>query len=334
MSNKAVVAGLLILTALAGGAALALKNKIANITVSFLGPSSVTVGATNSYEVSVFSNNKPVPNVTVDLKDTSGSIGVATGITNSAGNAVFDVNFSSAGTDTLYGEYNGIKSPSITVTITSSTSTPPPSCTSCFDCPSGYNCINGTCEELIPASISMPVTLYPDSLYFQYTNIENNFLYVDNILAVVSPNSNSCPGSPNGGSSSYTSLLTITGKILDSNGDGVNGVNVNASVAGVGNWQAGDSNHTFTGTTSVSFNYGETQTTDCAGQFVIVLAFSTSLTYAHSFDSGYNSKFFAIPIPTCTLTVSSGNLANAETIISFDDYISAYNCEYVNGAPI
>ena len=328
MSNKALAGAFIIIAALtSAGTYLAITKKPPTaFTITLTGANSVSVDSTKDYTVTVFQGNSPVTGASVSLKDSAGTIGTAT--TDTTGTATFSVKFTSSGTDTLYAEYNGIKSSSLTVTVSS---TPPPSgCISCSDCPPGYNCINGTCEELIPAFIKMPVTVYPPSVYFQFTKEQNNLIYETYALLTMPSASNSCPSTilniP-----SNTSVVKISGTVVDSAGHGVNGVNVRFSLAGGGNWTAGNPGvNAFSGNTSLVMKSDET-VTDCNGNFTAEILVTVGTSYYQSLFANYNTPFFTIPTPTGTLTVVSGSLASVETIITFNDFISAYICNYVNG---
>ena len=332
MSDKAAIGlgAVLILTLAGAGTYLVMKKTPpppASSSILLSGSSAVSIDTTNNYTVAVFENNNPVTGAAVSLKDSAGTIGTAT--TDTTGTATFSVKFTSSGTDTLYAEYNGIKSSSLTVTVSS---TPPPSgCISCSDCPPGYNCVNGTCEELIPASINIPPTIYPKSLYLQYTIMVNNIVTVTYALLPMSSNSKSCPGTAISLPIENISSISVNGTVTDSAGHGVNGITVNFNVSGGGNWTAGSSGNSFSGTTALSMKYGSA-VTDCNGNFTAEIIVTIKCGYnCNSFFTDCTLPFTTIPMPTGTLNITSGNLPRASAIISFNDFIATKHCDYVDG---
>ena len=319
-----------IVAGLAGaGAYLAInKNKIPT-SVTLTGLSSVSVNSPTDYTATVMQNTAPVSGVIVVFRTSTATIGTV--ITNTSGNATISLSFTSTGTETIYAESNGVKSSSLTITVSSSSTPPPSGCASCSDCPTGQNCINGTCEELIPASITMPVTYYPHTAYYEILGMNNNAIYETYMLLSFPNNKTYCPPTVlNGQPISDTFGLEINGQVVDAAGHGVSGVHVSFSIAGAGAWLAG-TNGEFSGTTQVSLQ-NNASITDCEGNFTVTITVVINVSYNNSaFYTDFGTSYFSIPIPTVTLTVSSGSLASVETIITFNDFIGATRCNYVDG---
>lgn len=161
--------------------------------------------------------------------------------------------------------------------------------------------------------------------------MDNNVIDITYALLPMPSEANQCLSSPINSPINATSVLSINGKVTDAAGHGVNGITVDFGIVGGGSWTAGNvGSNSFSGTTSLSMKE-PSAVTDCNGNFTAEILIHIVLGYSQGFFAGFDTPFFPIPTPSGTLTVSSGNLARAITIISFNDFISAYNCIYVGG---
>ena len=130
MSKSGLIAGIVAAAAVVTVAGVAISQKkpttstttpppSSNYTLNLTGPSSAQTGVSVSYSVTLENSGTPVPNVSVSLY-LNGSAYPAT--TNSSGVASYSVEFSSSGTATLYAEYSGVDSNTISVNVTTSSS--------------------------------------------------------------------------------------------------------------------------------------------------------------------------------------------------------------------
>lgn len=337
MVNKGLLAGGLVIVAVTGaGAYLAVRKPpptTSPYVITLSGPSSGKVDATLSYTVNLTSGGKAVSGQTITLyagktKETS--------ILDLNGNASFNVTFSSAGSYSLYGEYSGAKSNTLTVTILSVS----PTCASCSDCPDGYNCVGGKCVQLIPTNISVPVTVNVPSAYIEMVSMQNfdTVILVSTINTIVINKTATkvCPTWPQTNSTSYTTSIGVNGTVKDSSGRGVNGIPVDASVNGGGsfNFQS-KGGSTFSGKATSSMKNGSTST-DCNGNFTLNVDITIDLSYKEATFFGIpsgdeNTSWYAIPINPFTLTVSSGALSTQTTLIEMNDFLSHERCNYEFG---
>lgn len=306
-----------------------------NYVITLTGPASVSEGSQQTYSGTLTLNGSPVSDATVSLSINNGTPATAT--TDSNGNYSFQVTFTNTGSYTLAVSANGASS-SLTVNVTSS-APPPQTCTSCSNCSAGYNCVNGQCVQLIPQSINVPVDFYVPSGYAQYTLMQNFFLpdpvpvSTKNTIIIHSTNVKSCPSGYGNASAtdSYEITFTVKGQIVDASGAGVNGINVSANISGGGGWSVDTPNGTMSGTSSPSLE-SSTGTTDCNGNFSFTVKVTITVKYNHNpYGNGYNSSYYNMGLASVTLTVSSGALPSANTIISFDEYVAAEICNYIYG---
>ena len=297
-----------------------------NYTLILSGPSSAKVNIDVTYTLSLSNNGSPVSGAQVTLNVPGQS---KSGSTDSNGNARWSIGFTSTGTFSVYGTYNNTKSNTISVTVTSAK----PQCTSCSDCPSGYNCAGGKCVELIPQSISVPsITISVPSSYIQHT-IERIFYFGDPVplhtytaLLVFSSAKQACPSSYGSTSVVYETDVKVSGTIKDSNGAGVNGIDVSGSVAGGG----GFSVHTGSGDTIKGKSWSSMKTgsatTDCNGNFTLEVQISIDVAdFSQPLSGNSTTSYYGIP-SSYTLTISSGNLPDQTVIISTDDFVSEKYC--------
>ena len=341
MSDKGIVAAVIAILAAGGTGAYLISRKPTpvpppsnNYAITLNGPTSANVNSQETYNGTVTLNGSPVANATVSLSVNNGTPQTTT--TDSNGNYSFNVTFSNSGTITLNASSNGA---SATLTVTVSTSQP--TCTSCSDCQSGYNCVNGQCVQLIPQSISVPVDYYVPSGYVQFTSLQDYYppdplpISSKTTLVVSTANAKSCPSSYGNASqsTSYEITISIKGTVVDASGRGVSGIDVSGDISGGGSWQVNVSGGTFSGNATPSLESGSA-TTDCNGNFAFTIKVSITVDYSHGAfaSSPYNTSYYNMDLQSLTLRVTSGALPSATTIISFNEYVAAELCNYIYGA--
>ena len=336
MSDKGIVAAVIAILAAGGTGAYLISRKptpppSSNYAITLNGPTSANVNSQKTYNGTVTLNGSPVANATVSLSINNGTPQTTT--TDSNGNYSFNVTFSNSGTITLNASSNGASA-----TLTVSVSTSQPTCTSCSDCPSGYNCVNGQCVQLILQSINLPVDYYVPSGYAQFTLLQNfeppyPFPVSSKTTLVISTTSaKSCPSSYGNASqsNSYEITMSINGSVIDASGRGVSGIDVSGDISGGGSWQVDTSGGTLSGTATPNLESGSI-TTDCNGNFSFTIKVSITVKYAHNDFASYNTSYYNMDLQSLTLRVSSGALPSATTIISFDEYAAAELCNYTYG---
>ena len=334
MSDAKATAIIVALLASGGAGAYLLTRKPTqkNYVLTLNGPTSVQPNTAYSYSGTLTLNGSPVSGATISISVNNGT--PVTAITDSNGLFKASITFTSTGTYTVNATSNGA---SASLTVTSSSSAPPPTCSSCSDCPSGYNCVNGQCVQLIPASINAPVSFTVPSGFAQVTLMQNYyppdpFPVSANTALAISPNqAKFCPSSPLPGSPlKYTITVEIKGKVVDASGAGINGVSVSGSVSGGGDWIVHASGgQDFSGSSTPSLGNSPV-TTDCNGNFTLTVDIGVSVTYNDNND-GYNTGWYNMGLQPVTLQVSSGALSSVNTIITFDEYVSAEICNYAYG---
>ncbi len=342
MSKAAIAAALTIIAAagVTGGVLLSQKKTTSSsssssttpppssdYTVAITGPTSTAINISNTYTVTVLNNGEPVANAAVTLNSDSGT-------TNAGGIANFVYGFTASGSYTLTAVSEGVSS-SITVTVSQ------PQCSGNTGCPAGYNCINGSCVELIPAQVILPLSPDIPAGYVQRTRevLECGVIVVKEVALLTFPSgmANTCPKnySTENGSMSYNISFSIKGSVVDSSQNGINGISVDVSISidGGGTWEVttggGD---IFSGTANPSLA-SNTVTTDSNGNFTVDITVSnnvdTKLATTLGILTDVNTKWYKMPIPNITLTATQGSLS-ADSIISLSEYISSHQCTYYN----
>ena len=315
--------------------AVTVTKTVSTYKITLSGPTTSYENTQETYSGNVTVDGLPFPETSVSI--TINGQSPITTTTDLLGKYSFKVSFTQAGTYTLVASSNGASS-SLTVNVSSSTP-PPPTCTTCSDCPPGYNCVNGQCVQLIPQSISVPVDYYVPSGYVQFTRLQNYDppdpfpVSSKTTLVVSTTNAKSCP-SPYGGvseSDSYDITISIKGSVIDASGRGVSGIDVSGNISGGGSWQVDTSGGTFSGNATPSLE-SASATTDCNGNFTFTIKVSITVKYAHNEFANYNTSYYNMGLQSLTLSVSSGALPSATTIISFDEYVAAELCNYIYGA--
>ncbi len=323
-----------IIVAIAGGAGagayLLTRKKVttptptSNYTVTITGPASVTVNTTNTYTVTVLLNGTSVTGASVTLNG-------ETSTTGTNGSATFQVTFPSVGTVTLTAQSEGVTA-TLSVTVTAAA----PTCTDCSGCPSGYNCVNGQCVQLIPSSINIPATVTAPTGYIEWMYMLNLTLPLPvktTALAILKSPTKFCslvslPSSP----TTYTLEITVSGTVQDADGHGVNGIEVSGSITGGGGWVVHTgSGDTFQGTATPSLTGGNT-TTDCSGNFSFTVSVAIEVEFSKPLLSGNeNTQWYNMGLSPMTLSVSSGNLGTVNSIITLNEFISHEQCNYTGG---
>lgn len=342
MSDKLIVAGAVgVLIATGAGVYYATRKKpvtppksvsASGYKITLSGPSSVRENSSETYSGTLTLNGSPVGNATV-LLSVNGNAPIDN-TTNAEGKYSFTLGFTSAGTVTLKASSEGATA-SMNVTV-SKVST----CTSSSDCPEGYNCVNGQCVKLIPSEIKMPID-FSVSGYEQYTHMLN--YYPPDPFPVASKTLIMSSGSPypfcpisysfGSQSTSFEIEIEITGSVVAASGAGVSGINVSGDVSGGGPWSAHASGgEEFSGTATPSLK-SSNETTDSSGKFTFTVIVKIDIGYDQN-GGDYNTGYYNMGIPAVTLTASSGALPSVNTIISFDEYVSARLCSYAYGDKI
>jgi hypothetical protein len=328
MGNSGLIALLLGGAAVAGGIGYYEYTKKSSSTPSpsvssqaltLSGKTNVQVGNSYSYSVSAVLNGKPVADESISIFIDGSESTVKT---DSNGIADFSVKFSTAGSKTIYAEYNGIKSNSLD--ITASTSPPPSACSGNSSCPPGSDCIGGVCTPLEATSINVPQEVSLDGYLEAVRRIYDAFFPEKYFYQFQSSYNKSCPKNYTGNSSASIEV-NVNGTVLTGDA-GINQAPLDVSISGPSSWTGPYSMY---GSCKLTADYPANA--DSNGNFTIKLILTLDI---EGNPTGANSNTFspeAISIDPFTVKVSSMGISQDFTVVP---NLLAYELEcYYYGIP-